>query len=113
MNGLKGYEMKIVETFTAAMYMLSSVFLYFFTYWGVDELLGGHDSLFSIEFFICALIMGFLFILPFNVLIGYPIALYGVSFLPSYYDWFCGGIITYRFVLALIVLFALWGDNRK
>ena len=105
--------MKIIEILGSTIYMLSSITLYFFTYWGLDELLGGHESIFSFEFFMCALIMAALFLLPFNVLLCYPIALYGVSFLPQYYNWVCGGIISYRIILIFILLYSLWKDYKK
>ncbi len=104
--------MKIFYLFSGALYWVSTIFLYFFAYWGLDELLGGHDSWFSFEFVLCAFIMAFLFIIPFNIAIFYPLALYGIYFIPSY-NWAFAIIVTYRFVIFAMVVMALFLDIIK
>ena len=104
--------MKLFSFFSTLFYLISSSLLYFFAYWAFDELLGGHDSWFSFEFILCAFIMAFLLIIPFNMAIFYLLALYGIYFLPDY-NWIFAIIVTYRFAVFAVVMVALFLDWKK
>lgn len=103
---------EILQKIMILLYFLSSVCLYILGYWGLDDLLGGHSSFLSFEFFLCAFILGIIFIIPFNILIFYPLALYGCYTLPNY-NWVFTGIVSYRFVLLILGFIGLYIKSKE